>query len=202
MGNMKRNSLQKRIRQLFGKDNDQLPFMNKNSRYNRFDIGDFTYGHPNIHEWGSDCTLRIGKFCSISREVDILLGGNHRVEWISTYPLHHLADCKDSLTADPIQTNGDITIGNDVWIGRRAIILSGVTIGDGAVVGAGAVVTKSVEPYTIVGGNPARVIRKRFDDSTIAKLLELRWWGWDIKKILTNATIILSADIERLMELE
>jgi len=97
---------------------------------------------------------------------------------------------------------GDVSIGNDVWIGRETLILSGVTIGDGAVIGARAVVTKDVEPYSIVAGNPARLIRKRFDDKTIHRLLEIRWWDWPPEKINENLHVICTNNLEGLLSLE
>lgn len=97
-------------------------------------------------------------------------------------------------------SKGDVMIGNDVWLGTDAAVMSGVTIGDGAVVGAYAVVTRDVEPYTIVAGNPARPIRKRFDDETIRKLLENRWWDWPREKIAANVTTIYSGDVAKMLE--
>ena len=97
-----------------------------------------------------------------------------------------------------MQRHGSITIGNDVWIGYEAVILSGVTIGDGAIIGTRAVVTKDIPPYTIVGGVPAKPIRRRFDEETVARLEELRWWDWEEEKIRRNITAIQSGDIEAL----
>jgi virginiamycin A acetyltransferase len=96
---------------------------------------------------------------------------------------------------------GDTVIGNDVWIGLEALIISGITIGDGALIGARAVVTKDVFPYAIVGGNPAKKIRKRFDDKTIKDLLEIKWWDWDAEKIFRNTDIICSADVKNVKKL-
>lgn len=167
------------------------------------DVGDYTYGVPRVRWWGEPARLRIGKFCSIADDVRIFLGGNHRVDWVSTYPFTAFADRWPK--AQDIQghptTGGDVTIGNDVWIASTVLILSGVTIGDGAAIGSGAVVTRDVEPYSIVVGNPAREIAKRFDDDTIQFLLELRWWDWPEEKIRRHVDILCSTDIVRLRRL-
>lgn len=151
-----------------------------------FDIGDYTYGNPIVYFEGEG-NLKIGKFCSIAFDnVKIFLGGNHRVDWATTYPFNKIAEFSEAsnITGHP-SSKGDVVIGNDVWIGMNATILSGVTIGDGAVVAAHAVVTKDVPPYAIVAGNPARVVKMRFSDDVIEKLLELKWWDWPIEKIRT-----------------
>lgn len=170
-----------------------------------FEIGEYTYGVPDVRRHGSR-KLRIGRFCSIAGEVVIQLGGNHRTELISTYPFRGVVDDFPSAAAlrpeDVSATSkGDVVIGNDVWIGRRAMIMSGVSIGDGAVVAAGAVVTKDVEPYAIVGGNPARLIRKRFDEETVKRLLEIRWWDWPVEKINKNVDVICGPNVSRIFEL-
>jgi acetyltransferase-like isoleucine patch superfamily enzyme len=150
---------------------------------------------------------RYRKFCSIANGVTIELGGIHRSDLVTTYPFKAFPDswrrAKDlkSEEVDAI-SKGDVIIGNDVWIGHEAVILSGARIGDGAVIGAGAVVTKDVEPYSIVAGNPARLIRKRFDDETIRKLLEIKWWDWPVEKINENLQIICSTDISRMLQLK
>ncbi len=162
-----------------------------------YEIGDYTYGHPTVF-FSEGAHLKIGKFCSISPEVRIFLGGNHRTEWWTTYPFpdlqatYNLWPDADGISGHP-SSNGDVVIGNDVWIGYQAIILSGISIGDGAVIGARSIVTKNVEPYAVVAGNPARVIRKRFDENTIKKLLELGWWNWPIDKINQKVKSLCSA---------
>jgi acetyltransferase-like isoleucine patch superfamily enzyme len=132
--------------------------------------GHRTYGADKIQvfQWGEGAKCNIGKFCSIADNVKIFLGGNHKVEWITTFPF-------DKST----NTHGDIIIGNDVWISHGVTIMSGVKIGDGAIVAANSHVVKDVEPYTIVGGNPAKYIRHRFEDKIIEALLELKWWDLD-----------------------
>lgn len=158
--------------------------------------GKHTYGSPRIINFGKGCFLRIGNFCSISSNVTVLLNSEHRLDWISTYPFpafYNKWPKAKNIRGQAIN-KGDVIIGNDVWIGCNAIILSGVKIMDGAVIGAGSVVTKDVEPYTIVAGNPAKVIRKRFDDKIIKNLLEIKWWNWDDLKIEKNLDIICSAN--------
>lgn len=146
----------------------------------RVSIGRMTYGSAGltIHEWGEGADLRIGAFCSLAAGIRIFLGGNHRTDWISTYPFGHIH--ADRIACPPVTghpaTRGDVVIGNDVWIGSGATILSGVTIGDGAVVAAGAVVSRDVGPYQVVSGNPACVIKTRFSEEVIALLLQLQWW--------------------------
>jgi acetyltransferase-like isoleucine patch superfamily enzyme len=148
-------------------------------------IGEFSYGAPTVMEWGEGAKLTIGKFCSIAEKVTIFLGGNHKTEWISTYPFSALSELWEEaqgIVGHPA-TKGDVTIGNDVWIGYGVTILSGVTIGDGAVIGANSVIAKDIEPYSIVAGNPFKVIKKRFSEEQIETLLKIQWWEWDISKI-------------------
>ena len=158
-------------------------------------IGDYSYGNPQVL-FADAAHLEIGKFCSIASDVTIFLGGNHRTDWISTYPFNVVfAETKAAgeVKGHPA-TKGDVIIGNDVWIGFGATILSGVSIADGAVIAARAVVTKNIGPYEIWGGNPARLISKRFTDLDIKKLQELQWWDWPLDKILNCAPILCSSD--------
>lgn len=146
--------------------------------------------------------LKIGKFCSIACGAKFLFtSANHTLRSLSTYPFPIFfeewgLDAKNICEA--WDNKGDIVIGNDVWIGFEAVILSGVTIGDGAIIGTRAVVTKDVPPYTIVGGIPAKPIRKRFDDETISQLEALNWWDWDEETIRNNISAIQSGDIAAL----
>ncbi len=126
--------------------------------------------------------ISIGAFCSIGPDVLIFGEADHPTDLPSTFPLRTKLLRPDAGNVDAV-TRGGVTIGNDVWIGARAIILSGVTVGDGAVIGAGAVVPRDVPPYAIVAGNPARLLRHRFDDATIGALLSLRWWDWPDERI-------------------
>jgi acetyltransferase-like isoleucine patch superfamily enzyme len=171
-----------------------------------FEIGEYTYGLPTVFP-GHNAKLVIGKFCSIAEGVLIDLGWSHRTDLVTTYPLWGFPDywprVRDLKTEDlGFIPESDVVIGNDVWIGRESLILSAVTIGDGAVIGARSVVTKDVEPYSIVAGNPARFIRKRFDDKTIEKLLKIRWWDWPVEKINKNLHSICSNNPEGLLSLE
>jgi len=172
-------------------------FMKNNPIYKKYDIGIYTYGKPKILDWEQGATLKIGKFCSIAADVKIILGGNHRYDWITTYPLNKIFGVFPKI--HEIASKGDVIIGNDVWIGNGAIILSGIEIGDGAVIGAGAVVTKNVEPYTIVAGNPAKELKKRFDSNTIQKLREIEWWNWDIEKIKQNIEILQTNRVDKIL---
>jgi acetyltransferase-like isoleucine patch superfamily enzyme len=163
-------------------------------------VGRHTYGHEaiEIRHWGEQATLTIGSFCSIADRVMVYLGGNHRVDWITTYPFPAFADHWE--TARGIEghpaTNGDVTIGNDVWVGSGATIMSGVTVGDGAALATGCVVTKDVEPYAIVGGNPARLIRHRFAPEIVERLLEISWWEWSDERIAEAIPMLCDGDVE------
>jgi virginiamycin A acetyltransferase len=143
--------------------------------------------------------LIIGKFCSIATGVRFLMnGGNHQVTTFSSYPFSIFGNGWESAAPTAWPTKGDTRVGNDVWIGYGATILPGVTIGDGAVIGSLSVVTSDVPPYAIVGGNPARVIRSRFDDATIARLLAVQWWNWDIATITRKVAAIAGTDLAAL----
>ncbi|WP_026884959.1 CatB-related O-acetyltransferase [Clostridium beijerinckii] len=147
--------------------------------------------------------LIIGKFCSIACKAKFLMtSGNHTMISLSTYtfPIFYEEWGLDvSLITNAWDNKGDIVIGNDVWIGYDAIIMSGVKIGDGAIIGTRAIVTNDVPPYTIVGGIPAKVIKKRFRDDIILKLLKIKWWDWPYEKIKANIKYIQSGDIDKLM---
>lgn len=167
-----------------------------------YHIGEYTYGHPTILHWGENVNLYIGKFCSIANDVTIFLGGEHRTDWISTYPFNIInSDFPNArnITGHP-KTKGDVSIENDVWIGNGATIMSGVTIGNGAVVGTKAVVTKDVPAYAIVAGNPARIIKYRFDNDTISKLEQIQWWNWPIEKINNEVRNICDSDIDNFIK--
>lgn len=161
------------------------------------EVGDFTYGKPIVYQWDGTTKLKIGKFCSIGGNVQILLGGEHHHEWITTYPFDVLLD---GMTA---KSKGDVEIGNDVWIGDDAMILSGVRIGDGAVIGAKALVTKDVQAYEIVGGVPAEHIRWRFGNMHDAvKVWRMEWWNWPLEKIDAARDLLISCDIDGLTEFD
>jgi acetyltransferase-like isoleucine patch superfamily enzyme len=173
--------------------------------YPNYPIGEYTYGRPYIFK-GHPSLLEIGKFCSFAPEVLLLVGAEHDHSHISTYPFGAFPEEKDFNREDipptgPL-TKGKLTIGNDVWVGSRVTIMSGLTIGDGAVIGAGSVVTRDVSPYTIVAGNPARVIKDRFSPfSKVKKLLEMKWWDWDKETIKNNLHLIKSSDIDALYKI-
>ncbi len=145
--------------------------------------------------------LIIGKFCMIASGVTFIMNGaNHLTEAVSTYPFaifgHGWAEAMDGKT---YPTKGDTIIGNDVWIGYNAVIMPGVQIGDGAVIASNSTVTKDVAPYTIVGGNPAKEIRRRFSEKEIEQLLELQWWNWDLEKITQNVAHLTGENIQALL---
>jgi len=158
------------------------------------EVGRFSYGidEMEIREWGEGANLRIGAFCSIARGVQVFLGGNHRTDWITTYPFGHIfADQLggEDITGHP-RTKGDVIIGNDVWIGENVTLMSGVSIADGTVVAANATVSKSTQPYEIWAGNPARRIKPRFDANIVEALMKLRWWDLPIERIREIAPLL------------
>jgi len=145
--------------------------------------------------------LIIGDFCSIGSGAAFIMAGNqgHRNDWASSFPFFYMPEVPYFAgSVDAFEKAGDTVIGNDVWIGSEAIIMPGVKVGDGAVIGTRALVTRDVEPYAIIGGNPARVIRKRFDDDSIAMLLEMKWWDWDDARLGEAMPLLCSGDIAAL----
>lgn len=173
--------------------------------YNDFvhDPREFQFNNVLYHYYINNDSLVIGKFCSIACGAKfIFTSANHALGSLSTYPFPIFYDewALDAVNVtDAWDNKGDIVVGNDVWIGYEAVILSGVTIGDGAIIGARAVVTKDVPPYTIVAGVPARPIRKRFDEETIARLEQLRWWDWPEDEIRRNISHIQRGQIEAML---
>ncbi len=165
------------------------------ARYPQYEIGRWTYGDLRVDSWDDGATLRVGAFCSIARGVRVVLGGEHRSDWVTTFPFYALWESARHISSDP-STKGDVVIGNDVWIGTEALIVSGVTIGDGAVIGARSLVAKDVEPYSIVAGNPARLVRRRCSEHLVQRLLQLRWWDWDDEVIAQLVPWLLSPDVE------
>ena len=148
--------------------------------------------------------LVIGKFCSIAPEVRFMMdGGNHRMDG-STFPFNIFGNGWERHTPslDQLPIKGDTIVGNDVWIGRRATIMPGVRIGDGAIISAETVVVKDVNPYTVVGGNPAREIKQRYPDEVIQELLEIRWWDFDIDLISPYIGAIVSGDMATLRKMK
>ena len=173
-------------------DNDML------IREGRLTIGRHTYGTPKIHTWHTpdgrwmSARASIGAFCSIADRVEIFTGGQHRTDFVTSFPLRNRWDLPGRDASDEGLSKGDVVIGNDVWLCTGAWIMSGVTIGDGAVIAARSVVTRDVAPYTVVAGSPAKKVGRRFDDTTVARLLELRWWDWSDEKIRDEVDWLLS----------
>ena len=169
-------------------------------------LGVGTYGRPTINYWDLKTTATFGKYCSIAKGVQLVLGGEHGSHYTSTYPFAEFindaskeikkvlaeVEIPDEFFPEHPLTKGDIVIGNDVWIGLNAMILSGVCIGNGAIIGAGAVVSTNVPDYAIVAGNPAKVIRYRFNSQIISQLNQIKWWDWPEKKIWKNYWILMN----------
>ena len=164
---------------------------NKRSLSPFLTVGEYTYGaqHLHVHSFDHLNRITVGKFCSIADGVHVFLGGNHRLDWVTTYPIAQQPDVeafKGKRLGESPRSNGDVTIGNDVWIGSHASIMSGITIGHGAVVAAFAHVVKDVAPYEVVGGNPARHLKFRFDDAVVESLTDIAWWNWPIEVLVAN----------------
>jgi len=168
-------------------------------QYPRYTVGVGTYGIPEVLEFGDDTVLRIGSYTSIAAGVRILLGGEHRTDWLTTYPfpamIKGLEDIKDYAPS-----KGDVVIGSDCWICAGAMILSGVTIGHGSIVAAGAVVTRDVAPFSVVGGNPCKFIRWRFEEDVRQLLLGAAWWDWPMDEVKALARTLSSDDLPALLE--
>lgn len=181
-------------------------------------VGEFSYYHnfeiledyasylaPYLFHLSKD-SLIIGKFVQIAHGVRFITSSaNHKMSGFSTYPFNTFMmtpqTTSEYITAmfEDAQNRGDTVVGNDVWIGMNAMIMPGVKIGDGAIIGANSVVTKNIEPYTIVAGNPAKQVKKRFDEHTIKTLLDIKWWDWDIQKIEDNIQAITGGDLDALV---
>jgi virginiamycin A acetyltransferase len=173
-------------------------------------VGDYTYyddpGGPECFEanvlYHFDFVgdrLVIGKFCSIGAGTRFIMnGGNHHTTWLTTYPFPIFGQGWEAAMPPSWPNKGDTVVGNDVWFGHDALLMPGVSIGDGAIVATRAVVTRAVPPYAIVGGNPATVLRYRFDHATIARLLQVRWWDWDAAKITRNVRAICGSEVAAL----
>jgi len=176
-------------------------------------VGRYSYYSGYYHGHGfDDCArflvpddgadkLVIGSFCSIGSGAAFIMAGNqgHRADWISTFPFYWMSEVEAFADArNGFEPAGDTVIGNDVWIGSEAIIMPGVRIGNGAVIGTRALVTRDVEPYAIVGGNPARTIRKRFDDERVRLLLDMKWWDWPDEQLAAAMKVLTSGDVEAL----
>ena len=179
-------------------------------------VGDYTYyddvngaeefeKHVTHHYDFLGNKLIIGKFCAIAHGIEFVMNGaNHRMCSVTTYPFNIMGNGweKATPTIYDLPLKGDTIVGNDVWIGQNVVIMPGVHIGDGTIIAANSVVTKDVPAYHIVGGNPAKVIRKRFDDNLIQYMLELKWWNWSAEKIFNNLEILCSLDIEKIRNIK
>lgn len=164
-------------------------------------VGAHSYGAFRVNVGpGEDARLLIGSYCSIAREVEFQLGGNHRVDWVSTFPFRAAWGLPGALQDGHPRAERDTVVGSDVWIGTQALILPGARIGHGAVIGARAVVAGEVRPYAIVVGCPAREIRRRFDDAHVERLLELRWWDWPEERVRASIDLLSSPDVDGLLE--
>jgi len=183
---------------------ENIPFYTRDIfKSRKFVVGKYTYGSPNVIFENSESNLYIGNFCSIAGGVTIFLGGNHRTDWITTFPFSSFQDKfpqSNNIKGHP-STKGDVVIGNDVWIGLNAVIMSGVTIGNGAVVATSSVVTKNIGPYEIWGGNPSILIGKRFDEEKIELLEKEQWWNWEEDKILSNTEVLCSTNFNNFSNL-
>jgi acetyltransferase-like isoleucine patch superfamily enzyme len=169
-------------------------YLKSSIKSGRASVGRHSYG--NITLVGEESRIEIGNFCSIGIGCVAFIGQYHRPDFTTTYPFNKIGYWQaEELTGHPT-SKGDVFIGNDVWIGMGVNILSGVTIGDGAVIGARAVVTKNVEPYSFVAGNPARHIKYRFKADVIEKLLKIRWWDWDDEKIKEAVPWLFRDDVD------
>lgn len=149
--------------------------------------------------------LVIGKFCALAKGVQFIMNGaNHKLSGFSTFPFYIFGNGWEKAMPKPedLPYKGDTIIGNDVWIGYKALIMPGVKIGNGAIISSQAVVTTDVPAYTIVGGNPAKVIKSRFPDEIVIELEKLAWWDWSVEKITKHLTAIMSNDINTLLTTE
>ena len=165
-------------------------------------VGRYTYGENRIkiYNYGEKANLHIGSFCSIGSNCEVYVGGNHHTDYITTYPFGHMnTHVFNSIKGKDYpasKTKGDVRIGNDVWIGANVVIMSGVNIGDGAVIANNSHVVKNVEPYTIVGGNPAKHIKFRFTKEQTEALLQIQWWNWEVGKINDNLKLLCNDNID------
>ena len=190
---------------------DRLCFLKNVIKNPNIIVGDFTYydDFDNVENFEKNVKyhfdfvgdkLIIGKFCMIASDVKFIMNGaNHLTKSISSYPFAIFGkNWKDAMIGKQYPTKGNTEVGNDVWIGFNSTIMPGIKIGDGAIIATNSTVTKNVEPYSIVGGNPAKEIKKRFTKEQIEKLLEIKWWNWDIEKITKNVKNLTGENLENL----
>ena len=194
------------------KDYDKLVFLKNFVKAANIFIGDYTYfddrryGPDKFEEYNvlynydfSKVKLIIGKFCALAAETRFIMTGDHKLDAISTYPFPIFGQGWEiAFNVHDLPVKGDIIVANDVWFGYDALVMNGVTIGNGAIIAAGAVVVKDVPAYAIVAGNPAKVVKMRFDDKTIQRLEKIAWWDWDIEKINKHLKLICHLDVDQL----
>lgn len=172
-------------------------FLNNRPEYAKYIIGDYSYcPEMVVDSYHMGCTLRMGKFCSLAGGTRFLLQQEHNIKACSTYAFGYIPECNPA----PPLSKGDIVLGNDIWIGAHSRILSGVTIGDGAVIGLGSIVVKNVPPYAIVGGAPARIIRMRYPDAVIERLLDLQWWNMDLETVRRLSPYLCADDVNAFID--
>lgn len=176
-------------------------FIRDNPDFAHVEAGEFSYGKPLIMGWDgtAETQVTIGKFCSIADGVRMLLRVNHPLNAASTYPMAMILGVDYNKPYE--WSRGPIIIGHDVWIGQDAVILGGVTLGHGSVVAGHALVTKDVPPYGIVAGNPARLVKHRFDEAVIRKLLDIKWWDWPLARIREHAALLSSGRIQEFLKM-
>lgn len=194
------------------KDYNKLVFLKNFITASNIFVGDYTYfddprnGPENFETYNvlynydfSKVKLVFGKFCAIAAETRFMMTGDHKLDAVSTYPFPIFQQgWENAYNIFDLPVKGDIIVGNDVWFGYDSFVRGGVTIGDGAIIAARAVVVKDVPPYAIVAGNPGKIVKMRFDDNTIKRLLQIAWWDWDIEKINRHLPLICSPDIDQL----
>jgi len=187
------------LERLRGSGVDEVARLADLRRNGIFQVGRYTYGTPKVLTFGSSASVYvdIGAFCSIAEGVEFVLDGELHAEWVTTYPLRLQRQLEGAMRDGHPTSRGPIHVGNDVWLARGALILSGVRIGDGAVIGARALVSRDVPPYAIFAGNPARVRRQRFSPAVVDELLRIRWWEWPIDRIREAVPLLSDPDVER-----
>lgn len=184
--------LLQRLRRMLGGQRG-VGFLSDRPDLRAYKIGAWSYGDLNVVAFNRNGGLEIGRYCSFAKDVTIVLGGEHNTRFVSTYPFGVFLNLPDRYGHE--RTKGDVIIGHDVWVGRSATILSGVSIGSGAVIGAHSLVTKDVPPYAIVSGNPASMVRLRFEPQLVAALLDLQWWHWPDEKVRAEVASLMDSDV-------
>ncbi len=190
---------------------DRLCFLKNIIKNPNIIVGDYTYyddfedvnnfeKNVKYHFDFTGDKLVIGKFCMIASDVKFIMNGaNHLTDAVTAYPFAIFGNgWGGAMEGRTYPVKGDLVVGNDVWIGYNSVLMAGISVGDGAIIAANSTVTKDVEPYSIVGGNPAKLIKKRFSEDKINKLLKIKWWDWDIEKITANVHNLTGNDIDKL----